>query len=130
MAKESFQLDPNAVVYSDDEIVGKVNSASANISRAGAVEAAARPIEEDEVGATELADEAYTSTEKTKLTGIDEGAKDDQTGAEVRDAILGLPDVDRKLIITDPQTGEKPILAIQRDASGKLDVDNDDVAIP
>lgn len=130
MAKESFQLDPNAVVYSDDEIVGKVNSATANISREGSVEAAARPIEENEVGATELEDEAYTSTEKTKLTGIDEGAKDDQTGMEVRDAILGLADVDRKLIITDPQTGEKPILALQRQADGKLDIDNDDQPIP
>lgn len=130
MAKESFQIDPNAVVYTDDEIVGKVNSATANINRVGSVEAVARPIESGEIGATELEDEAYTTTEKTKLTGIDENAKDDQTGAEVRDAILGLPDVDRKLIITDPQTGEKPILAIQRDADGKLDIDNDDQPIP
>jgi hypothetical protein len=99
MAKESFQLDPNAVVYTDDEIVGKVNSATANISRAGSVEAAARPIESGE-------------------------------GADVRDAILALPDVDRKLIITDPQSGEKPVLALQKDADGKLDIDNDDQPIP
>lgn len=45
MAIEKVYLDPNAQAYTDDEIVGKVNSASANITRAGAVEATARPIE-------------------------------------------------------------------------------------
>ena len=55
MAIASFQLDPNAQAYTDDEIVGKVNAASAQITRAGSVAAAARPIESGEVGDTELA---------------------------------------------------------------------------
>lgn len=94
MATESFQLDPNAVAYSDDEIVGKVNSASANISRAGSVLAAARPV----------------------------------TGIEVRDAILALSDVDRKLVKTNPTTGEFKVIAVKKNVDGKLYVTCDDVA--
>ena len=129
MAIVSMQLDPNAATYTDDDIVGKVNTATANITRASSVAAAARPITAGEVGATELADEAYSTTEKTKLTGIEDSATTDQTGTEVQTAILGLADADRKLIKTDPQTSEFTVLAIQRDATGKLDIDYDDVAV-
>lgn len=148
MAKESFQLDPNAVAYTDDEIIGKVNAATAKVTREDAVSSPAVDLSgksaDDVVEGTvnkydtgvppsnleELPDgatrKAMMDAEKTKLTGIEENAKDDQSGAEVRDAILELADVDRKIVITDPQTGEKPILAIQRQADGKLDIDNDD----
>ncbi|MBA7662347.1 hypothetical protein ES703_70375 [subsurface metagenome] len=126
MGIEKVYLDPNAVVYTDDEIVGKVNTAAANITRAGSVESAARPIEVGEVGATELADEAYTSTEKTKLTGIEDDAKDDQTGAEVRDAIVGLADDDREIIISRPQTGQKKIYAIQTHTDAKQEFEQND----
>ena len=129
MATQSFQLDPNAQSYTDDEVVGKVNAAAVNITRAGSVEATARPIEAGEVGETELADEAYTGTEKTKLGTVEDSATADQSGAEMRDAIVGLGDTERKIVITDPQSGEYPVIAIQRDASDKLDVDYDDVAI-
>ena len=129
MAKQSFTLDPNAQAYTDDDIVGKINAAAVDITRAGSVDAAARPIESGEVGATELADEAYSSAEKTKLTGVEDSATADQTGTEVRDALEGLSDLDRHFVITDPQTGEFPVLAIQRDADDKLDVDFDDVAV-
>ncbi len=128
MAIQSFQLDPNAVVYTDDEIVGKVNTATVNITRASSVEAAARPIAEGEVGATELAGEEFLTAEKTKLTGIEDGAKDDQTGAEIRDLVVALADADRKIVITVPITGEFKVVNIQRDVDGKLDVDYDDVA--
>ena len=158
MAKQSFQLDPNAVVYTDDEIVGKINSAVANINRANAVASAAidlsgktaddlaesatkkdagisgadfkkdtDTLEEITEGATK---KHFTDTEKTKLTGVEENAKNDQTGAEVRDLIIALADTERKIVITDPQTGEFKVLAIHRDAAGKLDVDYDDVPIP
>jgi len=129
MAIQSFQLDPNAQAYTDDEIVGKVNTATANITRASSVAAAARPIAAGEVGATELADEAYTTAEQTKLTGIEDSATADQTGAEVRDLIVALADADRKLVMTNPVAGEFKVVALQRDASGKLDVEYDDVAV-
>lgn len=41
MALQSFQLDPAAQSYTDDEIVGKVNSAAVAISRADAIAGAA-----------------------------------------------------------------------------------------
>ncbi len=129
MAIASIQLDPNAATYTDDDIVGKVNTATANITRASSVAAAARPITPGEVGATELADEAYTTAEQTKLTGIESSATTDQTGTEVQTAILGLADADRKLIKTGPQTGEFTVLTVQRDAAGKLDIGYDDVAV-
>ena len=123
-----MQLDPNAATYTDDEIVGKVNSATANITRASSVAAAARPLVAGEVGATELEDEAYTSTEQTKLGTIAENATVDQTGAEIRDAVVALADADRKIVISAPTSGEFKVVNIQRDSDGKLDVDYVDVA--
>jgi len=129
MAIQSMQLDPNAQAYTDNQIVGKVNAATVDITRAGSVDATARPIEAGEVGATELADEAYTSAEKTKLTSIEDSATCDQTGAEVRDLIVALADDARKLVVTNPVAGEFKVVAIHRQADGKLDIEYDDVAV-
>ena len=128
MAIEKVYLDPNATAYTDDEIVGKVNTAASNITRASSVSAAARPIGTGEVGATQLADEAYTSTEKTKLTGIEDSATADQTGAEVRDAIVGLADDDRKIVISRPTTGQKKVYAVQTHSDGKQEIEQNDTA--
>lgn len=38
MAIQSMTLDPNAVAYTDDEIVGKVNTATAAITREAALD--------------------------------------------------------------------------------------------
>ena len=105
MTTQTFQLDPNAASYTDDEIVGKVNAASANITRASSVSAAARPIASGEVDNTALA----TGVAKVNL-----------------DAMSGTV---RGYVQTDPTTGEFPVLAIQRSAAGELDIDYDDVAI-
>ena len=51
MAIQSMQLDPNAASYTDDEIVGKINTASANITRAGCIEGtAASALDSDDIG--------------------------------------------------------------------------------
>ena len=100
----SMQLDPGAVSYTDDEIVGKVNSASAQITRASSVAAAARPIGSGEVTSTEL----YAGVAKANLDAM--------------------ADLDRGYIKTAPTMGEFTIVSIQRDATGKLDVDYDNVA--
>jgi hypothetical protein len=121
MAKMSFTLDPLAASYTDDEIVGKVNAATATITRAGFTD-----LDKISEGST---NKAYTSTEKTKLSGVETGATADQTGLEVRDLIVGLTDADRKIVITDPTTGQYKVLAIHRDAAGKLEVQYDDVAV-
>lgn len=120
MALVSMQLDPNAASYTDDEIVAKVNAASSAITRASAVSADAL--------ADGTTNKAYTATEQSKLSGVEANATADQSGAEIQNAILGLADADRRLIKTDPGTGEFYVLNLQRDANGKLDIDYEGVA--
>ena len=115
MAIASMVLDPNAAAYTDDQIVGKINSATANITRAGSVEAAARPIEEGEVDTTELADGAVASGKLD--TGVAKANLDSMT------------DTARGYIKTSPTTGEFKVVSVQRDVDGKLDIDYDDVAV-
>lgn len=140
MAILSFQLDPNAQSYTDDEIVGKINAATADITRASSVDPAARPIAAGEVSATELAAGAI----KTKLAGEADGSKlttselaaaagvvNAQIAAGQAKANLdAMTDVARGYIKTNPVTGEFKIVAIHRQADGKMDVEYDDVAIP
>ncbi len=105
MAKQSFTLDPNAAAYTDDEIVGKINTAAAQITRASSVAAAARPIGAGEVDNTALA----AGVAKTNLDAM--------------------TDVTRGYIKTDPVAGQFKILSIERQADGKTKVDYDDVAV-
>lgn len=72
---------------------------------------------------------AYTDTKDTKLTGVEENAKADQTGAEIQTAIEGLSDADRKIMVSDPLTGEFKIHGVHRNAAGNLEYDYDDVAV-
>ena len=105
MAIVSFQLDPNAQAYTDDAIVAKINAASANITRASSVSAAARPIVSNEITDTELA----AGVAKTNLDAM--------------------ADTSRGYIKTSPTSGEFPVVNIQRDATGNLDIDYDNVAV-
>ena len=105
MAIVFFELDPNAASYTDDEIVGKVNAASAQITRADSVDAAARPIGTGEVTNTEL----DASAAKANLDAM--------------------ADLDRGYVMTDPQSGEFPIISLQRAANGNLKPGADDVAV-
>jgi len=151
MVKQSFVLDPNAQSYTDDEIVGKVNSATANITRSDSVESAAVDLSgkdtddlsegtgnKYDTGAPPadldaLADgstyKKMLATEQTKLGTIEDSATADQSGAEVRDLIVGLSDTTRQIVLTDPTTGQFPVIAVHRAADGKLEVDYDDVAV-
>lgn len=122
MVKQSFLLDPNAQSYTDDEIVGKINNATATVTRVGFTD-----LDKIDEGTT---NKGYTDTEKTKLSGIEDNAKDDQTDTEIRDLIVGIAEADRQIVVTDPQSGEFKVLAIQRDSTGKLKVEYDDVAEP
>jgi len=105
MAIVSMVLDPNAASYTDNQIVDKINNASTTISRASAVTAAARPIADAEVTAAKLA------------------------SAAAKDNLDALSDTARGYIKTGPTTGEFKVVSIQRDATGKLDVDYDNVAV-
>lgn len=115
MAIQSFQLDPDAQFLTDDQIVAKVNAAADNITRAGSVEPTARPIEVGEVGTDEIEDGSVTATD------LDANA--------ARDSLRALPDTARGFVQTNPVVGEFPIIAVQRDAAGDLDVEYDDVPI-
>ncbi len=105
MAIATMTLDPNAASYTDDQIVGKVNAASAQITRAGSVAAAARPIGSGEVGSTELA----SGVAKTNLDAMTDTA--------------------RGYIKTAPVAGQFRIISQQRDSAGKLETKYDDVAV-
>lgn len=133
MAIQEMELDPNAATYTDDQIVGKVNSATANITRAGIIEpTAASALVSDDIleGTTNKYDTGAPPSTTDDLTeGSTNLYNSDQTGAEIQTAILGLDDATRKLIKTDPQAGEFTVLSIQRKSTGKLGTKYDDVAV-
>ena len=139
MVIQSTVLDPNAQSYTDDQIVGKVNTATTQITRASSVAAAARPIASGEVGSTQLAAGAI----KTKLTGEVDGSKltsaelaaaasiaSGQVAAGVAKANLdAMTDTTRGYIKTDPVAGQFKVISVERKADGKVNVKYDDVAV-
>ena len=105
MTIQSFTLDPNAAAYTDDQIVAKINSATATITRASSVAAAARPIADAEVTSTKL-------------------------DAGVAKANLdAMADTARGYVKTSPTAGQFKVISIERQADGKLKTDFDDVAV-
>ena len=123
MAIQSFQLDPNAASYTDDEIVGKVNTATATISRAAAIDATALSgIDSDDIieGSSNLY-EAGDMTGDAIIAAIDAGSS-----AITRETALSQDDLN--IVKTNPTTGEFPIKNIHRMSDGKLDIEYDDVA--
>jgi hypothetical protein len=125
MAIQSMQLDPNAASYTDDEIVGKVNSATAKVTA-----------DQVEDGTT---NKVFTATDESKLGGIEDNATADQDGDEIVTAINSgssaitredaLSQDDLNIIKTNPVAGEFKIKNIQRDSTGKADIEYDDVAV-
>ena len=145
-----MELDPNAASYTDDQIVGKVNSATANITRADSIEGtAASALDSDDIseGASNLYDTGVPptdladldSTANTKLGNIEENATADQTGDEIVTAIdAGTSSITREdaldassmdIVKTDPAGGEFKVKSIQRKSTGKLGAKYDDVAV-
>lgn len=134
-----MELDPNAAAYTDDEIVGKVNAATAKVDADKIEDGTTNKVftgteqtklsgiaEGAEVNPADLA--ALDAAANTKLVGIEDNAKDDQTGIELRDLIVALGDTERKIVISDPQLGEYKVVSIQRKANQKLGTKYDDVA--
>lgn len=112
MAVEKVYLDPNAASYTDDEIVGKVNTATANITKAGAIEATAlSTVDSDDIG--EGAANKYD-------TGVP------LTAEETKDAIVAMDDDAREIIISRPTIGQKKIYAVQTHSDGKQEIEQND----
>jgi len=105
MAIQTLSLDPNAASYTDDQIVGKINSASTQITRASCVSTAARPIGTGEITNTELA----AGVAKTNLDAI--------------------ADTARGYVKTSPVSAQFKIISIQRAADGKLQASYDDQSV-
>jgi len=81
-----------------------------------------------DMGGTDAKDADDLPERVTKTCAGETGATLDQTGAEIRDAVVAIADNDRKLVITEPQTGEFKLIGIHRNAAGNLEYDWDDVA--
>ena len=117
MAMQTITLDPAAQAYAD---LSELDSVAAT-KLAGIAEGA-------EVNPADLA--ALDATAATKLGGIEDGAQADQDGAEIRDLVVALTDTERKIVITNPLTGEFKLVAVQVDADTKLRADYDDTPEP
>ena len=70
-----------------------------------------------------------TAAQLTKVDGVEDSATADQTGLEMQTSIVGIADADRVLIGSEPQSGEKKIYGIHRNASGNLEMDSEDTAV-
>ena len=124
MAIQSMQLDPNAASYTDDEIVGKINSATATISRAAAIAAAALSgIDSDAIaeGLVNVYDTGAPPTNDEVIAAINNA-----TTSITREAALDQDSLN--IVKTNPTTGEFSIKNIHRDAAGKMDIEYEDVA--
>ncbi|MBA7506207.1 hypothetical protein ES706_04888 [subsurface metagenome] len=42
---------------------------------------------------------------------------------QIRDALLSLPNNERRFIITDPETGEHKVIALRRNEAGNIEYD-------
>lgn len=139
MAIQTMILDPNAQAYTDDEIVGKVNSASVQITRAGSVAAAARPISDGEVATSKLAAGAIKAklnaeTDGNKLTTAELATAAGIVNAQVvagqaKANLDAMADTARGYVKTDPTSGQFKVVSVQRQADGKLAAKYDDVAV-
>ena len=139
MAIQTMLLDPNAASYTDDEIVGKVNSATAQITRASSVAAAARPIADSEVTDVKIAAGAIKTklgaeTDGNKLVSASLAAAAGVTNAQVATGqakanLDAMADTARGYVKTSPTSGQFKVVAVQRDSAGKLAVTYDDVAV-
>ncbi len=139
MAIASMVLDPNAASYTDDQIVGKVNSASTQITREGSVAAAARPIADGEIATAKIAAGAIKAkltaeTDGNKLTTSELAAAAAIANAQVATGVAkanldAMTDTARGYIKTSPASGQFKVISVERQADGKLKTDYDDQAI-
>ena len=138
MAIQNVLIDPAAVALSPEDVVAKVNAAATQITRAGSVAAAARPIGTGEISDTKIASGAI----KTKLVAEADGDKLTSTALAAAASIANtqvatglakanldaMTDITRGYIRTNPTSGQFKVISIERDATGKIKTDYDDVA--
>lgn len=138
MAIVSMFLDPNAQSYTDDEIVGKINAASTQITRASSIAAAARPVADSEITDAKIAAGAIKTklgaeTDGNKLVSASLAAAAGVTNAQVatglaKDNLDAMADLDRTYIKSAPTTGQFKIVSIHRAADGRQEIKYNNVA--
>jgi len=69
-----------------------------------------------------------SATEQSKLSGIEDNATADQTGAEIQTAVLALDDADRVLVGSEPTSGKKKVYGLVINASGNIELDQNTTA--
>ncbi|MBA7651232.1 hypothetical protein ES703_59049 [subsurface metagenome] len=69
----------------------------------------------------------FLAIDQTKLAAVEENATADQDGPEMRDAIVALADLERKILVTAPISGEYAIISTQRNAAGEFAYKYNDV---
>lgn len=77
--------------------------------------------------AYEVEPNAFTDVKDTKLEGVEDGATADQEGDEMQAAIVSLPDADRVLVGSEPQTGEKKVYGVHISPDGHIETDQESV---
>ena len=116
MAEVIMTLDPAAAAYTS---LAEVNAAEG--AKLTGIEDGA------EVNDADLAE--LDPTASAKLGGIEDAAKDDQTAPEIEALIVAQAPDDRKIVISDPETGEKKVYELVVNADTKLDVKHSDTAV-
>lgn len=105
-----------------DAIVSRINAATTQITRAGSVAAAARPLVAEEVQKIHFTPGAI----KQKLAEEIESNKIDKTEMKptaARDSIKDLPDETRDIVLTEESEGKQRVLAVQRKSdTGALEI--------
>jgi len=140
MTLAQFIIDPHTMDGVD--IIAEINAVTAGaatISNAGIVSAVARPIAAGEISATELAAAAIKTklqaeSDADKLVANCLAATPNIAGSQIvaggaADNLDAMADIDRGYVQTAPGAGEYKIIHIQRNATGKLEVDYDDVPV-
>lgn len=50
-----------------------------------------------------------------------------QTGEEIRDLLLALPDASRRLVVTSPGSGEYRVVSMERKTDGRIQIKYTDI---
>lgn len=139
MALATMTLDPGAAAYTDNQIVGKINTATDSITRASSVSAAARPIATSEVTDTMINAGAIKTklgaeADGNKLVSASLAAAAGVTNAQMatghaKASLDAMSDTTRGYLKTSPTTGMYPIVSAQRTSTGTLQITYNDVPV-
>ena len=111
-----------------------MNAATANITKAGSIEATAlSTIDSDDIGEG-VANLYDTGVPPSNTDDLTEGSSNKYdtgvppTATETKDAIVAMADDDREIVISRPTTGQFKVFSIQLHTTGKTESERSDTA--